>query len=165
MFTTHSANLVREIPMESLIYIHKDHENINTIEYGINFETQKLNEETINRIIETLGVLPNRADKISKLLFVEGNHDVNALKRYSKILNRHNNSIIPLDDRQDIAIVISGGSCLKFYIDNKYLDGLGKPEIHIYDNDIVEYREYVAKINQQKNKKGFNTTKQNSKII
>ncbi len=159
MFTTHSANLVREIPMESLIYIHREQENVNTIEYGINFETQKLNEETINRVIETLGVLPNPADKISKLLFVEGNHDVNALKRYSKILNAHNNNIIPLDERQDIAIVISGGSCLKFYIDNKYLDGLGKPEIHIYDNDIAEYREYVGKINQQQNKKGFNTTK------
>ena len=159
MFTTHSANLVREIPMESLIYIHKGQGDINTIEYGIDFETEKLNEETIDRIIETLGVLPNPTDRISKLLFVEGNHDVNALKRYSKILNGHNNNILPLDERQDIAIVISGGSSLKFYIDNKYLDGLGKPEVHIYDNDIAEYRDYVAKINGQQNKKGFNTTK------
>ncbi|WP_026706564.1 ATP-binding protein [Flavobacterium soli] len=158
-FTTHSANLVREIPMESLIYIYKSIENQNVVEYGVDIETQELNEETINRIIDTLGVLPNPADKISKLLFVEGNHDVNALKRYSKLLNTYNHAIIPLDERQDIAIVISGGSCLKFYIDNKYLDGLGKPELHIYDNDIPDYRDYVDKINQQENKKGFNTTK------
>nr|WP_315422706.1 ATP-binding protein [uncultured Pedobacter sp.] len=159
MFTTHSANLVREIPMESLIYIHKNVDGKNIIDYGVDFQTHTLNENTINNIISTLGVLPNPADKILKLLFVEGNHDINALKRYSKILSEHNNAIIPLDDRQDIAIVISGGSCLKFYVDNKYLDGLGKPEIHIYDNDIAEYRDYVAKINQQENKKGFNTIK------
>lgn len=159
LFTTHSANLVREIPMESLIYIHKNPELINAVEYGIEYNTNTLNENTLNNIISTLGVLPNPADKITKLLFVEGNHDVNALKRYSKLLNSHNASIIPLDDRQDIAIVISGGSCLKFYVDNKYLDGLGKPEVHIYDNDIAEYREYVAKINREENKKGFNTIK------
>lgn len=159
MFTTHSANLVREIPMESLIYIHKNVDGTNIIDYGVDFQTHMLNENTINNIISTLGVLPNPADKILKLLFVEGNHDINALKRYSKLLSEHNNAIIPLDDRQDIAIVISGGSCLKFYVDNKYLDGLGKPEIHIYDNDVAEYRDYVVKINQQENKKGFNTIK------
>ena len=50
---------------------------------------------------------------------------------------------------------------MKFYIDNKYLEGLGKPEIHIYDNDIEEYREYVAKINNEgsSDKVAFNTTK------
>lgn len=159
LFTTHSSNLVREIPMESLIYIYKDDENKNVVEYGIDIENDELNEETLQKIIKTLGVLPNPTDKISKLLFVEGNHDINALYRYSKIFNAYTPEIKDLEKRSDIAIVISGGSCLKFYVDNKYLDGLGKPELHIYDNDIPEYREYVAKINLEENKTGFNTTK------
>jgi len=159
LFTTHSSNLVREIPMESLIYIYKNEENTNVVEYGIDLEKNELNEETLQKIINTLGVLPNPTDKVSKLLFVEGNHDINALYRYSKIFNSHIQEIKDLEKRNDIAIVISGGSCLKFYVDNKYLDGLGKPEIHIYDNDIAEYRDYVAKINAEENKIGFNTTK------
>lgn len=159
LFTTHSSNLVREIPMESLIYIHKNEENKNVVEYGFDIENDEINEETLQKIIKTLGVLPNPADRISKLLFVEGNHDINALYRYSKIFNAHDQEIKDLEKRNDIAIVISGGSCLKFYIDNKYLDGLGKPEIHIYDNDIVDYRDYVAKINAEENKIGFNTAK------
>lgn len=159
LFTTHSSNLVREIPMESLIYIYKDENNKNVVEYGIDIENDELNEETLQKIINTLGVLPNPTDKVSKLLFVEGNHDINALCRYSKIFNSHTQEIKDLEKRNDIAIVISGGSCLKFYVDNKYLDGLGKPEIHIYDNDIAEYRDYVAKINAEENKIGFNTTK------
>ncbi len=159
LFTTHSSNLVREIPMESLVYIYKNNEQKNVVEYGIDFTNNNLNEETLQKIINTLGVLPNPTDKISKLLFVEGNHDINALFRYSKIFNAYTQDIQDLEKRSDIAIVISGGSCLKFYVDNKYLDGLGKPEIHIYDNDIAEYRDYVAKINAEENKKGFNTTK------
>jgi putative ATP-dependent endonuclease of OLD family len=157
LFTTHSSNLVREIPMESLIYIYKDENNKNVVEYGI--ENDKPNEDTLQKIINTLGVLPNPTDKVSKILFVEGNHDINALFRYSKIFNSYNEEIKDLEKRKDIAIVISGGSSLKFYVDNKYLDGLGKPEVHIYDNDITEYRDYVAKINAEENKIGFNTTK------
>ena len=159
LFTTHSSNLVKEIPMESLIYISKDENENNIIEYGINFETEEVNEAAINKIIEALGVLPNPIDKISKLLFVEGNHDINALFRYSKILSLHDNQIKNLEERNDIGIVISGGSCLKFYVDNKYLDGLGKHEIHIYDNDVAEYKTYVDKINLEANKTAFNTSK------
>ncbi|QQT61905.1 AAA family ATPase [Sphingobacterium multivorum] len=159
LFTTHSSNLVREIPIDSLIYIYKNEEKENAIEYGLDLTTKKINEETLQKIINTLGVLPNPTDKISKLLFVEGHHDINALYRYSKILCKHNPLVFDLEQRTDIAIVISGGSCLKFYVDHKYLDGLGKPEIHMYDNDIPQYREYVAKLNKQDNKIGFNTTK------
>ena len=41
------------------------------------------------------------------------------------------------------------------------MDGLGKPEVHIYDNDIQDYRNYVDRINQENNpnKKAFNTSK------
>jgi putative ATP-dependent endonuclease of OLD family len=160
LFTTHSSNLVKEIPIESLTYIHRDDQGIN-VEYGKDSNSGTFNEDTLNKIIKTLGVLPNPKDSVRSLLFVEGNHDINALKIYSRILNQIDDSIIKLEDNFEIGIIISGGSSLKFYIDNKYLDGLGKPEIHIYDNDIAEYRAYVAKINNEGNpsKIAFNTTK------
>lgn len=159
LFTTHSSNLVKEIPIESLNYIHQTQEGMK-IENGVD-ESGELNNETLDKIIDTLGVLPNPKDQVKTLLFVEGNHDINALKEYSNILHQHDSTIINLCNNETIGIVISGGSSLKFYIDNKYLDGLGKPEIHIYDNDIPEYRGYVSKINDEKNpnKKAFNTTK------
>jgi hypothetical protein len=76
-------------------------------------------------------------------------------------LNANNNAILLLEDNPEIGIIISGGSSLKFYIDNKYLEGLGKPEVHIYDNDIADYRTYVKKINDEgnPNKSAFNTSK------
>lgn len=160
LFTTHSSNLVKEIPISSLVYIHKEEENLN-IDYGIGEDGASLDEETLNKVIKTLGVLPNPRDSVRKLLFVEGNHDINALLRYSNLLNSHDNSINALSDSIDVAYVIAGGSSLKFYIDQKYLSGLGKAELHIYDNDVAEYRQYVQQINNQNDdrKKAFNTTK------
>jgi len=160
LFTTHSSNLVKEIPLNSLTYIYKDGDDLK-IEYGTDSESETLNDETLNKIIDTLGVLPNPKDSVRVLLFVEGNHDINALKTYSQILRKNDGNILQLENNLEIGIVISGGSSLKFYIDNKYLEGLGKPEVHIYDNYIEEYRTYVKKINDEGNgfKKAFNTSK------
>lgn len=160
LFTTHSSNLVKEIPLNSLTYIYKENNDLK-VEYGTDSENGTLNDETLNKIIDTLGVLPNPKDSVRVLLFVEGNHDIDALKIYSQILNENDGSILQLENNVEIGIVISAGSNLKFYIDNKYLDGLGKPQVHIYDNDIVDYRNYVRRINDEGNdsKKAFNTSK------
>lgn len=160
LFTTHSSNLVKEIPVESLVYIHK-YENEIRIDYGLAENGVGLNEQTLDKIIKSLGVLPNPRDSVQKLLFVEGNHDINALVRYSKLLNEHNDSIINLSNDHNIAYVIAGGSSLKFYIDHKYLSGLGKAELHIYDNDVTEYQGYVQQINNQNDprKRAFSTSK------
>lgn len=160
LFTSHSANLVREIPVHSLRYISINEENI-SIEYGIDSASGEKDESTIDKIISTLGILPNPADKIKILIYVEGNHDVNGLKRYSSILNNHDPQIPDLHGHE-IGWVITGGSSLKHYVENKYLEGLGKPELHIYDSDVASYVAMVAQINAEgnPNKKAFNTTKQ-----
>ncbi len=159
VFTSHSANLVREIPIRSLRYILQSEAGLN-IEYGFDYEAEKENEETIDKIISTLGILPNPADKVKILVFVEGNNDVNGLKRFSKILNAEDGLILDLDN-DDIAWVITGGSSLKHYLENKYLEGLGKPQFHLYDNDKQDYRDAVIKINAEgnPNKVAYNTTK------
>lgn len=159
LFTTHSSNLVKEIPVESLIYLHIDEEL--QINYGVNEDSEGINEDTLDKIIKSLGVLPNPRDTVDKLLFVEGNHDINALIEYSRILHENDDTVINISQCENIAYVISGGSSLKFYIDHKYLSGLGKAEMHIYDNDVEEYKDYVNRINAlgDARKKAFNTSK------
>ena len=88
LFTTHSSNLVREIPINSLKYIYRNANNDLVIENGINSDGSTINENTILNIVKTLGILPNPTDKVKILLFVEGNHDINALQRYSKLVNK-----------------------------------------------------------------------------
>jgi len=161
MFSTHSANLVREIPIKSLRYISLDNEDKIKIEYGSDYEEENNNEVVINKIVKTLGILPNPSDTVKVLLYVEGNHDVNALKRYSQTLHSDDNEIINLMETNKVGYVITGGSALKHYIDEQHLQGLGKPEVHIYDNDVAEYRQAVEQINAEDNdqKIAFNTSK------
>jgi len=64
LFTTHSANLVREIPIESLRYISIDENDLIKIEYGKNIVDGSDNDEVIEKIIKTLGILPNPSDWI-----------------------------------------------------------------------------------------------------
>lgn len=157
LFTTHSANLVCEIPIESIRYV--------LAESNLEIKTPVLpdgkpDESILSEIIDRLGILPSPTDKVKVLLYVEGNNDISALKGYSKLL--FDNHLIAEDimSSTKVGIVITGGSSLRYYIDNKYLDGLGKPSVHIYDNDKAEYQAYVAKVNGERNpfKKAFNTS-------
>jgi predicted ATP-dependent endonuclease of OLD family len=161
LFSTHSSNLVREIPVQSLRYISLHDNGDVVIENGKNIADGSDNENVINKIIKSLGILPNPTDRIKVLLYVEGNHDVEALKRYSHIINGFNPDILDLTNSIEIGYVITGGSALKHYIKHKHLEGLGKPVVHIYDNDVAEYRTAVNRINAENNpnKKAFNTTK------
>ena len=161
LFTTHSANLVREIPIHSLRYVSLDDEGNIQIEYGENLENEEKNEAVIEKIVSGLGILPNPSDRIKVLLFVEGNNDVNALKRYSQIISNDGDNVINLMTSSDVGYVITGGSALKHYVEQHHLDGLGKPEIHIYDNDVPDYQDSVDRINDENSPKkiAFNTYK------
>lgn len=157
IFTTHSANLVCEIPIESIRYI--DNDPVLSVKTPL-LDDGKKDEELLSVIIDKMGILPSPTDKVKVLLYVEGNNDVSALKGYSKLL--YDGEVIEEDimSSEKVGIVISGGSSMRYYIDNRYLDGLGKPAVYIYDNDKPEYRTHVADINAEGNptKKAFNTS-------
>ncbi len=158
-FTSHSANLVREIPVQSLRYVVNTEEGLG-IRNAWNFETNQEIQETIDAIIATLGILPNPKDSVRVLVYVEGNNDVLALKRYSAIYVNEEEGTINLSD-ESIGWVITGGSSLKHYVENSYLSGLGKPEVHIYDGDDESYIQAIAEINGKDDpaKVGFNTSR------
>lgn len=159
IFTTHSANLVREIPIESLRYITRNETGAIHIKNGY-LEDGTKNSEVIESIIKALGILPNPSDKVKTLLYVEGNNDIIALKTYSNTLFITGLISEDIMNSDKLGIVISGGSSLKYYLENKYLEGLGRPEVHIYDNDKDEYKSIVHQINAENNpyKKAFNTS-------
>ena len=96
LFATHSANLVREIPIHSLRYLSLDDEENIQIEYGKDLGSEENNDEVIHKIVNALGILPNPSDRIKVLVYVEGNHDVNALKRYSHIISNDDQTVINL---------------------------------------------------------------------
>lgn len=158
-FTSHSANLVRELPIQSLRYVVNTTNGLQ-IQNAWDFDNEKEVQETIDAVIDTLGILPNPKDSVRVLVYVEGNNDVLALKRYSTIFIRDGESVIDLNDSK-IAWVITGGSSLKHYVENNYLSGLGKPEVHIYDGDDPKYKKAVAEINERNSgdEAAFNTSR------
>jgi putative ATP-dependent endonuclease of OLD family len=158
-FTSHSANLVREIPVQSLRYVVSTDEGLE-IQNAWDFEANVEIQETIDAVITTLGILPNPKDTVRVLVYVEGNNDVLALKRYSSLLINEGETVIDLNEAQ-IGWVITGGSSLKHYVENSYLSGLGKSEVHIYDGDDQKYIQAVEDINNLNNpsKVAFNTSR------
>jgi len=159
LFTTHNSNLAKEIPKKSLRYIHNDN-GLLKVENGTNIDGTD-NSDIIDRIIDTLGALPDPKNKVKVLLFVEGENDVKGLVGYSKIFHSADNSLINLDANEQIAFIPTGGSQLKYYIEKKYLDGLQQAQVHIYDSDKPEYINAIAELNAEGNPKkvGFNTVK------
>ncbi|MEQ8474788.1 MAG: ATP-binding protein [Fulvivirga sp.] len=158
-FTTHNSNLAKEIPKRSLRYVYSDNYNIN-VESGLNSDGTD-NTEIIDKIIDTLGALPDPKNKVKVLVFVEGENDINGLIGFSKLLNANDNSIINLENNEAVAFIPTGGSQLKHYIEKKYLDGLLQSQVHIYDSDIPTYVQSVSDLNAEGNDKkiGYNTTK------
>jgi len=69
LFTTHNSNLAKEIPKESLRYAFTDNGSIR-VENGTNPDGTD-NADIIDRIIETLGALPDPKNKVKVLVFVE----------------------------------------------------------------------------------------------
>ncbi len=159
LFTTHNSNLAKEIPKESLRYVYLENDGIH-VESGTNPDGTD-NTDIIDRIIETLGALPDPKNKVKVLIFVEGENDVNGLINYSKLLHDHDRSIINLENNDTVAFIPTGGSQLKYYIEKKYLDGLQQSQVHIYDSDKPEYIRSVEELNSEGNpyKIGFNTNK------
>ena len=127
ILTTHVPGFAGLLPVESLRFI-KDYPVKDII-------NAKDNEEIIKEIADALGVLPSAKDKAKVLVFVEGKHDVKAIKAFSKIVSENNNEVLNFYEDERVVIIPSGGSTLKDWIENEYLKSFDLPEVHIYDSD------------------------------
>ena len=162
IITTHTPEIAKMVDSHNLILINKD-ENNNPIIIDDN-------ENKLNLIIQTLGILPNinieNIQKVKVVVCFEGYTDIEFIKNINHNIQDFKD-IIDIND-ESIFLVFLGGSTLEHWINNKYLDKLNIPQLHIYDSDsnqILEtnrhkYKRFIEKIKRQPNKNyGFETNK------
>ncbi len=156
IFTTHSPEIAKMIPVESLRLIERKDEN--TI---INPPL----DSTLEKIVEELGVLPSidmsKIHNVKVAICVEGKNDITFLNNISKSVPELKN-IIDINTSECI-ILPMGGSTLQFWINNRYLSKLNLAQVHIYDSDVGskephKYKKYIDEINELENSIAFETS-------
>lgn len=140
VLTTHSPNLAKELPINSLRFITRDEQGKPIIKEG---------DVIIPEIVETLGVLPNIDPHVQVILCVEGPTDVIAMYGINRCLREKYQEIVDLKTDKRIAVIPLGGSILKHWVDENYLKRLNCKEVHIYDNDVNTYQQSVDEINRR----------------
>jgi AAA15 family ATPase/GTPase len=143
LVTTHTPTLARRVDRSKLRFISK-HEGQPTIEHGSN-------DETLNKIVKTLGVLPDHNVKV--FLGVEGKHDINFLRKISSILHAHESDIPCLETAEksgSLIFVPLGGSSLELWVSR--LQELNCVEFYLTDRDVPppaqpKYQAYLEKWN------------------
>jgi len=137
ILTTHSPGLASELPIESLRFVNLDSGYLK-VSFG---------EDVFPKIAKTLGVTPDSRVKV--LCCVEGPTDVSALCALSKAMNNKYPELPDLTNNEKVAFVLMGGSTLKHWVNHNYLKKLGKPEFHLYDNDVQTYQQSIDQVNNR----------------
>ncbi|WP_031427108.1 ATP-binding protein [Flavimarina sp. Hel_I_48] len=137
ILTTHSPGLASELPIESLRFVNIDSGNLK-VSFG---------EDVFLKIAKTLGVTPD--SRVNVLCCVEGPTDVSALCALSKAMNNKYPELPDLTNNEKVVFVLMGGSTLKHWVNHNYLKELGKPEFHLYDNDVNTYQQSIDQVNNR----------------
>ena len=137
LLTTHSPSLAGHLPADSLRFVSKMK--------GTAPQIIPASASTWSAIAEDLGILPD--DRVRVLVCVEGPGDVLALRALSNALNLGGDAVINLSSDQRVAFVPLGGGTLTQWVAERYLKGFGRPEFHIYDNDVAKYQRAASAVN------------------
>lgn len=141
ILTTHSPNLSKELPLESVRFVTRD-ENENPLILECTPEN-----DVIQKVFEALGILPDVQPHVKVVICVEGPTDIEALKSFNRCLHEHYLDLIDIENAPEIMMIPLGGSILKHWADYQYLQKLNCKEFHVYDNDVAKYQETVDAIN------------------
>ena len=126
LLTTHTPTLARRVSTSSLRLISRTGK-LQTVENGIG-------EPTIEKIVRTLGVLPDHDVKV--FFGVEGKNDINFLKEISSILSATESDIpdLKVAERSGTLVFVPlGGSSLELWITR--LQKLNRAEFYLTDRD------------------------------
>lgn len=143
ILTTHSPNLAKELPLESIRFVGRDDNDNPIIESGAQ------SNDVIQRVAEALGVLSEVQPHVQVVVCVEGPTDVIALKCFNRCLHEKYPDLVNIETDNRIMIIPLGGSILKQWSDYQYLKKMNCKEFHIYDNDVAKYQESVNQINNR----------------
>tara|TARA_R110001592_G_scaffold347361_1_gene640843 strand:- start:2004 stop:3827 length:1824 start_codon:yes stop_codon:yes gene_type:complete len=138
ILTTHSPGFASDLPMEGIRYVSRNENNEQCIESGA---------DVLGKVAEALGVTPD--SRVKLLCCVEGPTDVKALKALSRVLHLNDNTLPDLSSDDRVAFVVLGGGNLKHWVNNNYLKGFGRPEMHIYDADVASYVAVIDQVNNR----------------
>src|SRR5699024_2401997 len=147
LLTTHVPGFAGILPKNSVRYIKNLPEKL-----IVSYEEQ---QGILKDVTEALGILPSfDLNRVKALVYVEGMHDVEALKYLSNIVCQDREYLINLWDTDEIIVVPTGGSTIKGWVEEQYLQQLKLPEFHMYDRDTEQppkYQKYVDQLNSNNN--------------
>ena len=144
IITTHSPGLAAYLPTQSLVYVSEGNDS--------QTPSVQIGADVFAEVADALGVIPDNRVKV--LICVEGPFDVVALSGLSEVLHAADPSIPCLVTEDRCAFITLGGSTLKYWVNSNYLKGLQRPEVHIFDSDVEEYRAQVAQVNAREDGNG-----------
>lgn len=141
LLSTHSPALVRLFETSSIRYVEQ---------HNGDAKVEEFNENVANKIVETLGLLPN----IGKVIIcVEGTND----EKFLLNINQNIPELKQIIDIQEkinsglVAIIPMRGSNLKDWINRWALKNTNAIEFHLYDRDCDQkYKEEIEKVNNRK---------------
>lgn len=131
--TTHTPEIAKMVHLDSLIFINKSKEGPQIVGDE---------EEKLNGIVKSLGILPTIESKV--VICVEGENDINFLKNINQAIDDFKR-IIDLE-KTNITMIGMRGSNLINWVNRNYLQGSNVIEFHLYDNDREEYRKIIEEI-------------------
>ncbi|QQU68290.1 ATP-binding protein [Pseudomonas fluorescens] len=141
LLTTHSPGFASSLPQDSIRYVSRHPGSKKPqIQSGV---------DAFGEVAEALGVTPD--SRVQVLVCVEGPTDVLALKALSSALHQADATLPNLASDDRLAFVVLGGGTLEHWVNQHYLRGLNKREVHIYDGDVPEYAESARKVNEREN--------------
>lgn len=141
ILTTHSPNLSKELPLESIRFVTRD-ENDRPLVLVC-----APDNDVIEKVFEALGILPDIKPHVKVVVCVEGPTDVVAMLSFNRCLREHYPNMLDIDTSPQVMMIPLGGSILKHWADYQYLRKMGCKEFHIYDNDVAIYQATVDVIN------------------
>lgn len=141
VLTTHSPNLSKELPLESIRFVTRDNENKPLV------LACTPDNDVIEKVFDALGILPDVKPHVKVVICVEGPTDVIAMHSFNRCLREHYPDMVNLENNPEVMMIPLGGSILKHWADYQYLKKLNCKEFHIYDNDVATYQATVDVIN------------------
>lgn len=139
LLSTHSPGFVNYLPLDSFRYLRCEADGCRVVEEGT--------DDVIQQIVDALGVVPD--NRVRVLLCVEGPTDVEAFRSLSRALHQADPTVPNLHCDPRVAFVVLGGGTLSHWVNEHYLKGLNRPEVHIYDSDVAKYGQAIAQVNQR----------------
>lgn len=143
LLSTHSPALIRLFETSSIRYVEQFNGDAKVEKFDEN------NKDLINKIVKTLGLLPNIAKVI---ICVEGTYDENFLLNINQNIPELK-QIIDLKSKIEsglVAIIPMRGSHLQNWIDKYVLKNTNAIEFHLYDRDSdSKYKKDIEKVNNR----------------